>query len=172
VLSKSNAIIRNNTITGGNEGIVGISGGMDIIERNLISNHSIHGINIDVPAIIQNNTITNNTVGIYVHTSTVSINYNNILNNSENSIYLSTSHGVNATYNWWGTTDTQAINLSIRDFKYDFNLGKVTFVPFLTEPNPEAMPIPEFPSWIILPLLLTATLVIIIYRNRLTRKVR
>jgi len=171
VLSKSNVIIRDNIITGGKKGIVGISGGTDLIEKNLITNHSIYGIYINMPAVIQNNTIANNTARIHAHTSMMTINYNNILNNSENSIYLSNSVHVNATYNWWGTTDTQAINFTIRDYKYDFDLGTVTFVPFLTEPNPEAMPIPEFPSWIILPLLLTATLVIIIYRNRLKRKV-
>ena len=30
---------------------------------------------------------------------------------------------------------------------------------------------PEFPSWIILPLFLIATIIVIIYRNRLRRKV-
>ena len=55
------------------------------------------------------------------------------------------STNVNATYNWWGTTDTQAINQTIHDNKNDFNLGTVEFVPFLTAPNPEAMPNPNAP---------------------------
>jgi hypothetical protein len=45
---------------------------------------------------------------------------------------------VDATYNWWGTTDVAKINQSIYDFKKDFNLGTVAFVPFLTAPNPQA----------------------------------
>ena len=83
-----------------------------------------------------------------------------------------TTNNIDATNNWWGTTDPQAINLSIRDYKYDFGLGTVSFVPFLTEPNPEATshPIPEFPSIILLPLFLTATLVVTIIRKRLTKK--
>lgn len=83
-----------------------------------------------------------------------------------------TTNNIDATNNWWGTTDPQAINLSIRDYKYDFGLGTVSFVPFLTEPNPEATsdPIPEFPSIILLPLFLTATLAVTIIRKRLTKK--
>ena len=51
------------------------------------------------------------------------------------------------------------------DCKYDFGSGEVSFVPFLTEPNPEATSsvIPEFPSIIILPLFLVVTLLVIIY---------
>ncbi len=37
------------------------------------------------------------------------------------------------------------INQSIYDFKNDFNVGTVYFVPFLTEPNPQAMPNPNAP---------------------------
>jgi hypothetical protein len=74
----------------------------------------------------------------------VTIANNNIQNNNQNSIYLKeTSNDIEATNNCWGTTDTQAINQTIHDFKNDFNLGKVNFVPFLTEPNPEATPDPN-----------------------------
>jgi hypothetical protein len=31
--------------------------------------------------------------------------------------------------------------------------------------------IPEFPSWVILPLFVTTTLIVILYKNRLSRKV-
>jgi hypothetical protein len=62
---------------------------------------------------------------------------NNLQGNTNYSLYLQ-GGDVNATYNWWGTTNTQAINQTIYDFKYDFELGVGTFVPFLTAPNPEA----------------------------------
>jgi hypothetical protein len=48
------------------------------------------------------------------------------------------TNDVNAKYNWWGTIDTTLISRSIFDFEDDFNLGRVTFVPFLTTPNSEA----------------------------------
>jgi len=142
------------------------------IERNLITNNT-KGITIGSSKMtIRNNTIAENSVGISIGSSpSATIIYNNIENNSQYSIQLEgTSNEVNATYNWWGTTDTQPINQTIFDFKNDFNLGTVIFVPFLTEPNLEAMPIPEFPSWIILPLFLIATLAVTIFRKRLTKK--
>jgi hypothetical protein len=41
-----------------------------------------------------------------------------------------------------GITDTQAINRTIFDFKNDFHLGNVTFIPFLTVLNSKAPTIP------------------------------
>ncbi|MEJ2244444.1 MAG: hypothetical protein P8X87_07990, partial [Candidatus Bathyarchaeota archaeon] len=69
----------------------------------------------------------------------------------------------------WGTTDIQAINMTIHDYKFEFDLGRVNFCPFLTEPNPEAtFAIPEFPSWTPLLVALVAVLfVAVVYSNRL-----
>lgn len=163
-----NSIIRNNIITGNGIGIGSTQeGGTATIEQNLISNNT-YGISVSSQVTIQNNTITNSSVAISLQTSSPIIAYNNIMDYTQNSMYLSSvSTPINATYNWWGTTDTQSINLTIHDFKYDLNLGTVSFVPFLTSQNPQApstsysipLPsptppvIPEFPSWIILPLL-------------------
>jgi hypothetical protein len=125
------------------------------IQNNLISNNT-KGIMLSIglqeaygdnpPTTIQNNTISQNTIGIELAGSVdpnyCVIQYNNIQDNSNYNIYLGGS-SCNAAYNWWGTTDTQAINQTIYDFKNDFNLGTVTFVPFLTEPNSQAMPYPN-----------------------------
>ena len=160
-----------------------------LIERNLIT-HNTHGITIALSSVyragtvaptIRNNTITYNSVGIYIesitnYNSTPTIIYNNIHDN-DYSIKITeyVQNEINATYNWWGISDISAINQTIYDYKYDFNLpkNKVVFVPFLTEPNPEEMstPIPEFPSWVIIPLFLIGTVVVIIYRNSLRRQV-
>ena len=118
------------------------------IERNVIVG-SQNGIDVVLQAVtqnIQNNTITDSSVAITLTSCpSATINFNNIQDYTQRSITLaSTSVDINATYNWWGTTNTTLISQSIYDFWDDFNLGKVTFVPFLTEPNPEAMPIPEF----------------------------
>jgi hypothetical protein len=71
------------------------------------------------------------------------MNYNNINNNGFN-VRLNSVSDINTTYNWWGTTNETTISESIYDFYDDFNLGTVTFIPFLTEPNPEAPTIPTF----------------------------
>lgn len=184
------AYIVDNVITGGGNRPAGSrtciffgcdwGGGHVRIERNSIAQSDI-GIYFFIAGggylgpmlTIQNNTITNNNVGIAIKNPTsqpVTIINNNIYDNTIN-IELSAyaSEDINATYNWWGTTDTQTISELIVDF-YDnlFDLGKVSFTPFLTEPNPEAEPIPEFSSWLILLPLLVATLVTVLHRKKLT----
>ncbi len=168
------SIIRNNTITGGGVAISsGSEGGTSTIIQNLLFNNSI-GIVVSSQMSILNNTLSNCSIGIQLYSPTATIAYNNIVNYTQNSVYLSSVlSDVDATNNWWGTTDTQAINLTIRDFKYDFDLGKVNFVPLLTEPNPEApsknLEIPEFESWIVLPMFLVATFVMVVARKGLTK---
>ena len=131
-----------NIIRGFETGIV--AGPGSLIERNLIS-ANYYGVktNWDL-SVVNNNTITENTVGVQAYDSPIFV-YNNIINNNQNSIYSLDSNDINATYNWWGTTDTQAISQTIHDYKNDFNRGNVTFVPILTEPNPQAMPNPNAP---------------------------
>lgn len=139
-----------NVISGSSAGIRllgGSVGGYVLIEQNLIANNDV-GIEIFNPntddlkilLTIQKNTIINNAIGIHLENrySPTIIN-NNIYNNSVN-IKLSghASKDINATYNWWGTTEIQAISQSIIDFEEDFNLGKVVYVPFLTNPDAEA----------------------------------
>jgi hypothetical protein len=156
------------------------NGGPVIIENNLITDCDVA---IDVLSTnsggttesltIKNNSIRNNLVGIIIKNNvTPIISYNNIYDNSINiKLAYPQSIDIDASSNWWGTTDTQAINQTIHDYKYEFDLGRVDFVPFLTEPNSEAAStIPEFPSWIILPMFLFGTIVCIIYRNRLRKK--
>jgi hypothetical protein len=105
-------------------------------------------INYGIAApIIRNNTIVNNSVGFNLRNSpSPIIMYNNIMDNDAFSIYLNEGFvsNVTATYNWWGTTDTQTINQTIHDFNDDFNLGAVDFVPFLTQLNPAAPAVPTF----------------------------
>jgi hypothetical protein len=130
----------------------GTSPAYPLIEGNLIT-HNTRGITIILSSrfdpgtltpTIQNNTIADNSVGIYVcitnYDSSPTIIYNNIHDNSEYNIQLDeeTGNHINASQNWWGTTDISAINQKIYDFEDDFNLGTVDFVPFLTEPNSEA----------------------------------
>jgi hypothetical protein len=119
------------------------------IERNLLIDND-EGLSLrSQPFIVRNNTFAYNSIAIrlsyFVNYGRISaIAYNNIQNNSQNSIRLEeTEYEVNASNNWWGTTDVQLIELSIHDHKNDFNLGNVSFTPFLTEPNPEA-PAAEF----------------------------
>jgi hypothetical protein len=124
-----------------------------LIERNLIA-YCFQGINMFYFGVagsltsltIQDNTIINNQNGITITNRYVpTISNNNIFNNNVN-VELSNkaSNDINATYNWWGTTDTSTIDSLIYDFNDDFNLGKVNYTPFLTALNPSA-PDPNTP---------------------------
>ncbi len=122
-----------------------------LIQRNLINNSPI-GISINIQyaqnnkAPLQNNTVTNNTAGLQVGRLNVpAITNNNIYGNSYNVKLSGVSSQVSLPNNWWGTTDLQAINQTIYDYKNDFNLGTVNFLPILTSANPAATPNPNAP---------------------------
>ncbi|MEM4244272.1 MAG: hypothetical protein QXP44_05715, partial [Candidatus Bathyarchaeia archaeon] len=148
-LSGDNVIVLNNTIDGGiNVDGARISGNIitsiikirsGVVEWNLITGLGIEAG--DGNCIIQNNTLVNPDVAFYLkYSGAHSINYNNIIGCQGYFIKLTNpfKNDVNATYNWWGTTDTQEISKRIYDSKHDFNMGTVTFIPFLTAPNPQA----------------------------------
>ncbi len=118
------------------------------IENNLIVNN---GYGIIIPSssgifnpIIKNNTIANNTEAICIAgggNPSPTISNNNIYGSKNYNFRLVDIKGnINASHNYWGTTDENSINQSILDFKKDFNLGNVTYIPFLTQENPQAMP--------------------------------
>lgn len=114
------------------------------IEGNLFNNNQV---GIWGGGTILNNTIENSEIAIRRPLSPSIIRYNNIVGYSQNSIYMKLDCSeVDATYNWWGTTDAEAIAQSIYDFEDDYNLAKVNFEPFLTEPNPAITSPVEGPS--------------------------
>jgi parallel beta-helix repeat protein len=140
--SLSSASISDNAISDCSSGIDVNAGGTTTIVRNLIFNNEV-GVSFEGNITVQDNTITGNSVGIQCNPSQSStITNNNIQDNSQYNFRSETANDIIATNNWWGTTDSSSINQTIYDNKYDFNLGTVTFIPFLTAPNPEAPPIP------------------------------
>jgi hypothetical protein len=93
---------------------------------------------------LRDNTIAFNHIGIQTPPATVALSYNNIENNDQQNFIWSYSSNFDATYNWWGTTDASAISRTIVDYKNDYHLGNVTFIPFLDAPNPRAPLISSF----------------------------
>jgi hypothetical protein len=106
------------------------------IEGNLFMNNKYGLIG---GSSIQHNTFSNNDVGV---ASLGTVRYNNFQNNRYGfSMQMRTMwihHDINATYNWWGTTDKEAIKQTLYDYKNDFELGNITFEPYLTSPDPTA----------------------------------
>lgn len=177
------------------------STGTLLVRNNLITTSFYTGLIFDSvnPGIIENNTITDNTEGIEIGAcpdGTILAN-NNIYGNryldgSQHNIALTQAHlpwqatHINATYNWWGTTDSQAINQSMNTVDNGINVGSVDFIPCLTALNPQALPnptgatpiptpistpvAPEFPTLaiiglIIVPISIATTLMTKKFRN-------
>jgi hypothetical protein len=103
---------------------------------------TLYGHNENI--IVQNNTIAFNEFGIRSPSPSAKIIFNNLENNTQCNLSLGYSSNLDASYNWWGTTDVSAISQTIVDYKDDYNLGNVTFIPFLDAPNPQAPLISSF----------------------------
>ncbi len=145
VIDSSDVTVRNNTINNTEAGILAPRGGSVIIEKNLITVQC--GYSIDITSL--NATILNNTLGYNSSAAiklnncqSTTINYNNIEGYNYYGIRQggNSNNDIDATYNWWGTTDTAEIDQNILDYYDDYNLGEVNYTPFLTEPNPNALP--------------------------------
>ena len=140
-LHGAGAVITDNVITGCLDGISVLQGGTTTIQRNIIVNTTRNALHVASDAIISDNTIRNNQEGIVVSNApTLTVKNNNLENNGNYSFYLYTGNNVDATSNWWGTTDTQTIENSIWDSTFSSYDGTVTINPILTSPNPEAQP--------------------------------
>jgi hypothetical protein len=175
-----------------------------LIQRNLINNSPI-GISINIQyaqnnkATFQNNTVTNNTVGLQVGSINVpAITNNNIYRNSYNAKLVGVSSQISLPSNWWGTNDIPSINQTIYDFKYDFTLGSINFLPILETPAAQATPnpsaststphpspsptgtftstatpqVPELSSLAVVPLLLSVVLIAVVLRHRKTANLK
>ena len=136
---QGNMTIQKNTIINSSSGIdaaLTYAGNM-LIQGNLVSNCSeaMHITAGNANALIDNNTILSSGIALgvekYSTPEPLSLVYNNFGNNLWN-IYLTNSpNDLNAPNNWWDRTDASSINQTLYDFKFDFNLGRVNFVPFL-----------------------------------------
>jgi hypothetical protein len=207
ILAEGTIVIRGNIITDNEVGVtggnliidneVGPIGGNLIMEGNLIARNKYGVGGFSGSSLVINNTIVYNYVGIEGPiSSSSSVVYNNIMNNTEVNVDFTkhSTSGSNMTYNWWGTTNETEITQTIRDRSFygysgKYPVGIATFVPFLTEPNLEAPAIselpplpstssspnppspsvPDFPPWVILALAATAVLLAVLLLRRRIR---
>ncbi len=134
--------------------LINYSGDQYTIENNSIINctlinntYGIYNYGRYVNPIIKNNFFNNNSnADIYIHQySNPEITYNNlniiwifqgskpvINNNNINEINNSTANDIDATNNWWGTTNAGTINNNIYDYNDNNALGTVNYNPIAT----------------------------------------
>jgi hypothetical protein len=134
IVTQGSVVIEGNTVTNTHGKGICSSDASAKITKNYVA---YNRVGLMGSGIIENNAVLYNEVG-FSHLGSATISNNNILGNTDKSISLSDSNNVNMANNWWGTTDSQTISQTIHDSKSDFNLGTVTYEPFLTSPNSEA----------------------------------
>jgi len=177
----NNNIVSDNIIKECGTGIRLIYGSSNTICRNIITANNLSGISVWGTSgnyIIGNN-ITNNNRGIYFETSGINIiHHNNFVNNTNDwwdygltpwPFQLPFSDNIwddGKEGNYWGIYNgTDNDGNGIGDTPYELYENNTDNYPLM---NPvDITVIPEFPSWIILPLFLMATLVAIIIKKRL-----
>lgn len=161
----SSATVCNNVIKNAFSGIC-VSGGEStvylgkpIITGNLICNHLTEGIYLGSPvtATIQNNTITGNLRAIRLHAFNPNSTFtgNNLEGNNQTIVLQDLETNANMTYNWWGTTDAQAISQTFSYYGNDHSAGAVLYTPLLTAWNPGAPNAPLSTEFIIIAIIAT-----------------
>lgn len=156
--SENTAQLVDNIISGEFEyTAIDIQKGSPKLQRKIISNsygyagHANYwqsGISIAIYAtpIIENNTITRCANGISLKSNqALTIIYNNFERISNYNLKVESSVSIDASNNWWGTTDTAVISEKMHDFDDNFDLGKVNYTLILAASNPQAKPDPNAP---------------------------
>jgi len=168
--------VSGNTITNNNDYSVSISGSFNVISGNILTGNNDFCIFLSGSSnnTIFGNNITNNERGITIYESSGNlISHNNLINN-QRQIDL---WDVNATWddgypyggNYWSDYNGKDIDGDgIGDTPYIIDEKNRDNYP-LMEPVEPAV-IPEFSSWIILPLVLTVTLGVLFFKRRLVIK--
>lgn len=125
--------IMGNTIANSSRGIHISGGSSNIVSYNVIGNTTNAGIYLGGGTVTHNSITGNQGYGIHVD-GAVKINNNEIYGNSKFDLYNEGSSELDASNNWWGTTDESEIATKIFDYFQDAKKGIVNFKPFLKEP--------------------------------------
>ena len=171
--SKGNNIIGNNISSNQRYGILARSVSDNKIQNNTIENNE-HGIRISGESAISNtitgNNITSNSeTGLDLGSTTAIIYYNNFINNTQDIDCKSTNIWNNEKEgNYWNNyTGIDNNSDGIGDTPHIINENNQDNYPLMNPVDVEV--IPEFPSWIVLPLFLAVTSSVMVFKKRLSK---
>lgn len=191
VINSTHIHISENNIKRNSIGIIILGSGYPshyiTITRNNISENTDTGVHISQGSEISivGNNIVDNSVGLDVSFTNCKVHHNNFVDNTENvdSNYCLGPWDDGSEGNYWSD-----YNGTDQDGDYIDDIPYIVETPWTSSHPPdnilqthgvnaqdnyplmEPTIIPEFPSWILMPLLLAATLAVIIYRKRLPEK--
>ncbi|MBC7258724.1 MAG: S8 family serine peptidase [Chloroflexi bacterium] len=113
-----------------------------LVRGNLVANNDGDGLRVGTATVISNTLTGNKGNALYVGAGIpVQIEGNNFeFNTGTYDLYNDNPSGqyVDASKNWWGTTDVRAIGTRVYDFNVDYTKGPVTYTPVLTSPVADA----------------------------------
>lgn len=120
---------------------IALWGGRGTVKGNVITQNNT-GIKATYQGFdLSYNTITDNDLGVGLGANnsgsgymTPALNYNNIYDNATYNVKHTAATSVDASHNYWGTTDVDEIQASIYDGRDDASLGLVTYEPIATDP--------------------------------------
>ena len=144
------SVVGNHVHDNSGSGIAASFGGS--IEYNLVEDNGGAGISVyGVSTRVEHNVVRGNAVGVSVGEQTsVTVNYNDLDSNGEYELLIAwPGFGtVDATSNWWGTTDPDVIATLIFDCYDDPDLVTcVLFEPWCIEPGCEGTSPSESGTW-------------------------
>ncbi len=168
--------ISSNIINGYEQGGNGIEtwSGNITISNNIIRNFNV-GVHVGSKMlIILNNTLTDNEKGFFIQKTPLLVWGNNVENSTQ--CGLRANFGVNVTYNWWGTNDSQAVSDKISASGYDqTRWGPIIYLPYLNTSNSQARPVQNLmatpndtptvnlPHWITIAIIACVILIVTVF---------
>ncbi|MGB9854306.1 MAG: OmpL47-type beta-barrel domain-containing protein [Candidatus Bathyarchaeales archaeon] len=136
-------IFNNTVVNNGGNGITltwgwnwGISAEIseNVVINNLGTGMFIQGSDPFYSLVFVNNTVVANHACGIICGNIQKLHYSKVFSNVPYDIKVTTMNDVNATYNWWGTTNETLIRDLIYDYYDDIDLGRVFYEPFLRPP--------------------------------------
>lgn len=115
------------------------------VSGNLLANNTNYGLRINgaMPSVISNTVAFNGKAGIYIENGTPAIHQNNLIASiGQYALHNAAAADIDATNNWWGSTNTTNIQAAIYDGNDEFGRGMVDYGGYL------ALPVQDAPAYV------------------------
>jgi len=111
------------------------------VSENLLANNHGNGLRVNggMPIVVGNTMVFNERAGVYIQSGNPVLHHNNLVASmGRYALRNATPNEIDATGNWWGTTDDTNIRAAVYDGNDEFGLGVVNYSGYLSGPEQEA----------------------------------